>query len=64
MQEFKFYIRGKSRKNSCQEIHEEEEEQDAANIRGETANIEHKQPSEGQAESLTASNESKETKGK
>ena len=58
------YIRGKSRRSSCQEIHEEEEEQDAANVRGETAKIEHQQPSEGQAESLIVSNESKETKEK
>lgn len=53
------YIRGKSRRNSCQEIHEEEEEQDIVNTRTEN---DHEQVPEDENENCSTFDESKKPK--
>ncbi|XP_076175270.1 uncharacterized protein LOC143150706 [Ptiloglossa arizonensis] len=57
------YIRGKSRRNSCEEIHEEEEEQEITNIRDGKLSIDNR-PSKVENEILKISNESKNIKEK
>ncbi|KZC09568.1 hypothetical protein WN55_00240 [Dufourea novaeangliae] len=57
------YIRGKSRKSSCKEIHEEEEEQDTANVNEESSNGDN-QASKVENENTKRSSESKKTKEK
>ncbi|XP_053978274.1 uncharacterized protein LOC128882106 [Hylaeus volcanicus] len=50
------YIKGKSRRSSCEEIHEEEEEQDTANNRDQKVKIDER-PSKAENKTLKVSNE-------